>query len=68
MSEIWFNRGGGSQWKGEIAVTSQYDPDPFVSIRQQAERDAFEFRIRLIRWAIVAIIVLSALGVWWAVR
>ena len=54
--------------EGEVDVTFQHNPDPFVSIRQQAERDVFEFRTRLIRWAIVAIIALSALGLWWAFR
>jgi hypothetical protein len=52
----------------EKAMTLQYNSDPFVSIRQQAERDAFEFRTRLIRWTIVAIIAFSAFGIWWAFR
>jgi hypothetical protein len=54
--------------KVEIAMTFQHNSDPFVSIRQQAERDAFEFRTRLIRLTIVAIIALSAFGIWWAFR
>jgi hypothetical protein len=49
-------------------VPNHYENDPYVSSRQQAERDAFGARARLIRLSIVGVVALAAVACWFLFR
>jgi hypothetical protein len=48
--------------------TTVTQSDPFTSPARQAQRDAFDARGRMIRWGIVGVLILAAVGAWLAFK
>jgi hypothetical protein len=60
-----FTAVAGHTGEGGTVVTHS---DPFTSPTRQAQRDAFDSRGRLIRWGIVGVLILVAVGAWLAFK
>jgi hypothetical protein len=63
----------GAETEGQVTVSGRFEydpaePDPFVSQVRQAQRDAFDARVRYIWWLLALVLVLIVSVVWLCFR